>query len=88
MSKRRGLGSGNLQTHIGRRKPKVEVPVKPVGRTSFAVSSIVGERIRDAADYEGRKIVAFVEELLLKGVESLEREKGETFQYPPRRQKR
>lgn len=87
MSKRRGLGTSNLQTHIGRRKAKPEAPVKPPGRTSFAVSAVVGERVRDAADYEGRKVAAFVEELLLKGVEALERERGESFSYPPRRRK-
>ena len=87
MSKRRGLGTGNLQTHIGRRA-KPEAPAKAPGRTSFAISQEVGERVRDAADYEGRKVAAFVEELLLKGVEALERERGDSFQYPPRRQKR
>ena len=87
MSKRKGLGSSNLQTHIGRRKRKSEAPVKP-GRTSFAVSAMVGERVRDAADYENRKVVSFVEELLLKGIEALEREKGEIFQYPARSRKR
>ena len=87
MSKRRGLGSANLQTHIGRRKRETTAPAKP-SRTSFAVSAIVGERVRDAAEYEGRKVVSLVEEILLKGVEELERAKGESFQYPRRKRKR
>ena len=86
MSKRRGLGSANLQTHIGRRKREVAAPEKPK-RTSFAVSMVVGERIRDAAEYEGRKVVSLVEDILLKGVEAMERERGERFQYPRRKRK-
>lgn len=48
---------------------------------------VVGERVRDAAEYEGRKVVSLVEDILLKGVEAMERERGERFQYPRRKRK-
>lgn len=87
MSKAKGLGTANLQTHIGRRAKPKPVERSPK-RSTFAISADIADMVRDCAEYEGFKVVTLVEELLIEGVRQRASRHGEAFEYPPRRRRR